>query len=73
MGQVGTFFFFNFWEYFLWRLCAFLNKGSSKAPKKLFGESPCEKLLAKKVERIFFPAVFSHRFFLNRVFGRFSA
>jgi hypothetical protein len=34
----------------------------------------CQKLLAKKVEeKNFFPVVFSLRFFLNRVFGRFSA
>jgi hypothetical protein len=30
--------------------------------------------LAEKVEKkTFFPFVFSHRFFFNRVFGRFSA
>jgi hypothetical protein len=36
---------------FLWRFCAFLNKGSSKTPQKLFGGSPCQKLLAEKVEK----------------------
>jgi hypothetical protein len=36
--------------YFLWSFCAFLNKGSSKTPKKLFGENPCQNFLAKKVE-----------------------
>jgi hypothetical protein len=49
----------------VWRFCAFLNKGSSTTPYKLFGESPCQKLLAEKVEKKnFFPVVFSLRFFL---------
>jgi hypothetical protein len=48
MGQVGRYLFF--WEVFLWRFCAFVNKGSSKTPQKLFGGSPCQKLLAEKVE-----------------------
>jgi hypothetical protein len=66
--------FFFFGHYVLWRFCAFLNKGSSKTPQKLFGESPCQKLLAKKVEKKnFFPVVFSHQLFFYRVFGRFSA
>jgi hypothetical protein len=54
---------------FLWRFCAFLNKGSSKTPKKLFGGSTCQKLLAEKVEIFFFPPfVFTQRFcaFLNK-------
>jgi hypothetical protein len=37
--------------FFLWRFCAFLNKGSSKTPQKLFGGNPCQKLLAEKVEK----------------------
>jgi hypothetical protein len=66
VGRYLLFFIFNF--NFLWRFCAFLNKGSSKTPLKTFWENPCQKLLAKKVERKknFFPVVFSHRFFLSR-------
>jgi hypothetical protein len=53
---------------------AFLNKGSSKTPQKLFGGSPCEKLLAEKVENCFPPlASVSHQLLFYRVFGRFAA
>jgi hypothetical protein len=47
----------------------FSTRGVQKHHKKLFGESPCQKLLAEKVERKknFFPVVFSHRFFLIAV------
>jgi hypothetical protein len=38
-------------RFFLWRFCAFLNKGSSKTPLKTFWENPCQKLLAEKVEK----------------------
>jgi hypothetical protein len=60
---------------FLWRFCAFLNKGSSKTPLKiLFWENPCQKLLAERVEK---KKLFSFRLFPSicfyRVFGRFSA
>jgi hypothetical protein len=61
-------------RFVLWRFCAFLNKESAKTPNatKLFGESPCQKLLAEKVERkkilSSFPSIFVYR-----VFGRFSA
>jgi hypothetical protein len=42
--------------------------------KKLFGESPCQKLLAEKVEKkkLFSCPSFPIDFF-NRLFGRFSA
>jgi hypothetical protein len=54
-------------EIFLWRFCAFLNKGEFKNTTKLFEESPCQKLLAEKVdsgvEKSFFP-VGSLRLFL---------
>jgi hypothetical protein len=43
------------------------GEGSSKTPQKLFGESPCQKLLAENAEKVekknVFPVVFSHRFF----------
>jgi hypothetical protein len=41
----------------------------------VFGESPCQKLLAEKVEKNKkkIPVVFPHRFVFYRVFGRFSA
>jgi hypothetical protein len=43
----------------------FSTRGVQKHHKKLFGGSPCQKLLAEKVEKKnFFPVVFSHRFFL---------
>jgi hypothetical protein len=43
--------------------CAFLNKGSLKTPlTKKIGESPCQKLLAEKVENFcscrIFPSIF---------------
>jgi hypothetical protein len=42
----------------------FSTRGVQKHYKKLFGESPCQKLLAEKVEKKkLFPVVFSHRFF----------
>jgi hypothetical protein len=61
--------------------CAFLNKGGpgggvQKNHENLFGESPCQKLLAEKVEEIFFscrllPSTFLSRFwpkhFLKKV------
>jgi hypothetical protein len=61
------FLFFFLGELFLWRFCAFLNKGSSKTPKKMFGEKPSQKLLAEKVKKkkAFF-LLSSHRFFLSR-------
>jgi hypothetical protein len=33
--------------------CSFLNKGSSKAPQKIFGKNPDQKLFAKTIEEIF--------------------
>jgi hypothetical protein len=41
-------------------LCVYpgINKGSSKTPQKRFGESPCQKPLAKKVEKLFFLSSF---------------
>jgi hypothetical protein len=43
----------------------FSTRGVQKHHKNLFGESPCQKLLAEKVEKKkLFPVVFSHRFFL---------
>jgi hypothetical protein len=51
----------------------FSTRGVQKHYKKLFGESPCQKLLAEKVEKkIFFLSSFPIDFFY-RVFGRFSA
>jgi hypothetical protein len=54
---------------FLWRFCTFLNKGSSKTPLKTFWGSPCQKLLAEKVEKktfflSSFPIDFFYRVFL---------
>jgi hypothetical protein len=41
----------------------FSTRGVQKHRKNLFGGSPCQKLLAEKVEKKnFFPFVFSHRF-----------
>jgi hypothetical protein len=41
------------------------TRGVQKHHKKLFGESPCQEPVAKKVEGIIFlPVVFSHRFFV---------
>jgi hypothetical protein len=41
----------------------FSTRGGQKHHKTIFGESPCQKLLAEKVEKEnFFPVVFSHRF-----------
>jgi hypothetical protein len=41
------------------------TRGVQKHHEKLFVGSPCQKLLAETVEKkIFFPVVFSHRFFL---------
>jgi hypothetical protein len=43
----------------------FSTRQVQKHHKKLFGENPCQKLLAEKVEKKnFFPVVFSHHFFL---------
>jgi hypothetical protein len=45
------------------------QQGELKTPKKLFGESPCRKTLAKKVEKhflfhvVFFPSIFLIAFF----------
>jgi hypothetical protein len=52
----------------------FSTRGVQKRHKKPFGENPCQKLLAEKVEKKppfsfrLFPSIF-----FNRVFGRFSA
>jgi hypothetical protein len=48
----------------------FSTRGVQKHHKKLFGGNPCQKLLAKKVERKknFFPVVFSHRHFFTAFF-----
>jgi hypothetical protein len=35
---------------FLWRFCAFLNKGSSKTPPKLFWKKYVTKTFCQKVE-----------------------
>jgi hypothetical protein len=57
-------------------LCVSQSRGVQKhhKNKKRFGESPCQKLLAEKVEK---KKLFSFRLFpsifFNRVFGRFSA
>jgi hypothetical protein len=41
----------------------FSTRGVQKHHKNLFGESPCQKLLAGKLKKKnFFPVVFSHRF-----------
>jgi hypothetical protein len=51
----------------------FSTRGVQKHHKQLFGENPCQKLLAEKVrKKNVFPVVFSHRFFIA-FFGRFSA
>jgi hypothetical protein len=52
----------------------FSTRGVKKHLKKLFGESPRQKLLAEKVEKKtpFFLSSFPIDFFC-RVFGRFSA
>jgi hypothetical protein len=51
----------------------FSTRGVQKHHKKLFGENPCQKLLAEKVEK---KNLFSFRLFPSisfyRVFGRFS-
>jgi hypothetical protein len=46
----------------------FSTRGVQKHHKKLFGESPCQTLLAEKVERKknFFPFVFPVDIFLSR-------
>jgi hypothetical protein len=62
------FFLFLFYGVFV----RFSTRGVQKHHKKLFGESPCQKLLAKKVEICFSLSYFPFDFF-NRVFGRFSA
>jgi hypothetical protein len=76
LNEVGRYFFLFFLR-FLWCFCAFLNKGSSKKTKtKLFGGSPCQKLLAEKAEKTntFFLSSFPIDFFIAfLVFGRFSA
>jgi hypothetical protein len=52
----------------------FSTRGVQKHHKKRFGGSPCQKLLAEKVEKkkLFSCRIFPSIFF-NRVFGRFSA
>jgi hypothetical protein len=52
----------------------FSTRRVQKHHKKLFGGSPCQKLLAEKVKKkkLFFYRLFPS-IFLNRVFGRFSA
>jgi hypothetical protein len=74
--KVEIFFFFPF--VFSQRLCAFLNKGSSKTPLKTYlGEAHVKNFWPKKLrKKTFFlsPFVFSHRFFFIAFFlGRFSA
>jgi hypothetical protein len=53
------------------------QQGEFKTPKELFGGSPCQKLLAEKVEKKEEKKTFSCRLFPSiffyRVFGRFSA
>jgi hypothetical protein len=65
MGQ----YFFIF--YFVYGIFAFLNKGSSKTPQKTFWGSPCQKLLAEKVEKkkTFSLSSFPIDFFLSRFFA----
>jgi hypothetical protein len=65
INQVGRYFFFLIFEIFLWRFCAFLNKGSSKTSQNTFWESPCQKLLAEKFEGFFFPFICSHGVFVR--------
>jgi hypothetical protein len=67
INQVPWYLLFFIFLFFLRRFCAFLNKGSSKTPLKTFWESPCQKLLAEKVERKknFFPFIFSHGVFVR--------
>jgi hypothetical protein len=58
-------------DYFLsWRFCAFLSKGSSKAPQKKSEKNSCQKLLTKKLKGR--GGLFSFDF-LNRIFGCYSA
>jgi hypothetical protein len=59
-------FFFLIFEIFLWRFCAFLNKGSSKTPKNNFEGNPCQQLLAEKVEKrkLFYFRLFPSIFFI---------
>jgi hypothetical protein len=61
---VGTFFLI-FEILFYGVFVRFSTRGVQKHHKKLFGENPCQKLLAEKVEekKNFFPVVFSHQFF----------
>jgi hypothetical protein len=68
LNGVGRYiFFFNFEIFFNGVFVRFSTRGVQKHHKKLFAESPCQKLLAEKVEKKnFFPLVFSHRFFLSR-------
>jgi hypothetical protein len=71
----------RFWAFFstvsqklhLWRFCAFLNKGVQKHHKKLFGGSPCQKLLAKKMRGGKTSLSFLSFDFFIACFGRFSA
>jgi hypothetical protein len=54
---------------------SFSTRGVLKHHKNIFGENPCQKLLAEKnekKEKTFFLSSFPSIFF-NRVFGRFSA
>jgi hypothetical protein len=66
--------FFNFFNFFYGVFVRFSTRGVQKHHKKLFGESPCQKPLAEKVEK---KTLFSFSLFPSilfyRVFGRFSA
>jgi hypothetical protein len=49
-NQVGRYLsvFFLIFEFFLWRFCAFLNKGSSKTPLKTFWGKSMSKTFGRK-------------------------
>jgi hypothetical protein len=73
INQVGTSpLFLLILRFFYGVFVRFSTRGVQKHHKKLFGESPCQKLLAEKVE-IFFSFCLFPSIFFNRVFGRFSA
>jgi hypothetical protein len=50
MGQVGTSFFFSFYDFFMAFLCV-SQQGSSKTPQTKIGGNPCQKPLAEKAEK----------------------
>jgi hypothetical protein len=70
INQVGRYLFFFFGDFVYGVFVHFSTRGVQKHHDHLFGENPCQKLLAEKVEK---QKLFSFRLFPSMFFIAFLA